>query len=73
MGMFLRRVREEEKHLRKSFVSSHGQHFIATLFPELMERVPDISVSSSWEHIMMCLFVCDVVYLIVLRFISHAH
>lgn len=43
----LRKARDEEKRLRKSFHSSHGLHFVTTLFPELQERVPDITVSSS--------------------------
>ena len=53
--MFLKQAREEEKQLRRSFVSNYGQHFIATLFPELVERVPDVSVSSQPEH---SFFVC---------------
>ena len=50
MSVFLKQAREEEKQLRRSFVSNYGQHFIATLFPELVERVPDVSVSSQPEH-----------------------
>ncbi len=46
MSIFLKQAREEEKQLRRSFVSDYGRHFIATLFPELVERVPDVSVSS---------------------------
>ena len=41
----LQKAREEEKRLRKSFHSSHGVHFVTTLFPELQDRVPDITVS----------------------------
>lgn len=40
----LHRAREEEKKLRKSFQSSHGVHFVTSLFPELQDRVPDITV-----------------------------
>ena len=47
VSVFLKQAREEEKQLRRSFVSNYGQHFIATLFPELVERVPDVSVSQS--------------------------
>ncbi len=43
----LQRAREEEKRLRKSFYSNHGVHFVTTLFPELQDRVPDITVSTS--------------------------
>ena len=46
VSVFLKQAREEEKQLRRSFVSDYGQHFIATLFPELVERVPDVSVSA---------------------------
>ena len=45
VSIFLKQAREEEKQLRRSFVSNYGQHFISTLFPELVERVPDVSVS----------------------------
>lgn len=44
-GSRLQRAREEEKKLRKLFQSSHGQHFVTTLFPELQDRVPEITVS----------------------------
>ena len=45
VSLLLRRAREEEKMLRKSFVNVCGQHFLLTLFPELQDRVPDITVS----------------------------
>ena len=45
VSLLLRRAREEEKMLRKSFVNICGQHFLLTLFPELQDRVPDITVS----------------------------
>ena len=52
VGVFLKQAREEEKQLRRSFVSNYGQHFISTLFPELVERVPDVSVSC----LLFCMF-----------------
>jgi len=42
----LQKAREEEKDLRKKFASQHGMHFVTSLFPELQDRVPDISVST---------------------------
>ena len=50
VSVLLKQAREEEKQLRRSFVSDYGQHFIATLFPELVERVPDVSVSELADH-----------------------
>ena len=41
----LHKAREEEKKLRKDFQSCHGNHFVTTLFPELQDRVIDISVN----------------------------
>jgi DNA-binding transcriptional LysR family regulator len=40
----LHRARQEEKRLRRSFQSSSGSHFVTTLFPELQDRLPDITV-----------------------------
>ena len=40
----LQKSRDEEKQLRKNFQSNYGVHFVTTLFPELQDRVPDVSV-----------------------------
>ncbi len=47
VSLLLRRAREEEKLLRRSFTKEHGHHFILTLFPELQDRVPNITVCST--------------------------
>ena len=45
VSSLLKRARQEEKLQRKTFFENFGQHFILTLFPELQDRVPDITVS----------------------------
>lgn len=76
--MCLRQAREEEKQLRRSFVSNYGHHFISTLFPELMQRVPDISVSQPEDSVNLMLYIAtsqlkDVCMIINCRCICHAH